>query len=428
MTPLGELLAHPLAVVSARAPSGQLVTAVQVPGAQTVEIRVGVQLARRSDSDAAHAEVVGRCVAAHPALRRRLGLLGSDVSAGADHRRLTVAATATVEGWTETLTVLAQDLADPDPGADAVRLACGAAARGALRALASTGMQGRAALHHLIWSDHAPSRFDVPSAAALGAVAPGSLRDFARHRFGTALAAVVVGGPAPARETWERAAAALSSWTSAAVPDEVTVLPPQGPFASAVVDGAAPGRAGLRLMLPSPGRTSPGYAAARLAAAVAAGGPASRLHRRLRDEDGLVYSVNHSTETVARTVLDVVDLDLRSGDVEAAVAAVADTLRAPPDDAEVERVRRRVLGSLLVARTSLAATVGSLADLTSDGLDPGWTDRHAQAVADVPAAEVRADAAARLRTDRAWGALVTDTAADPAPTLQLTTTTGRTPR
>lgn len=408
MTALAGLTTRPLETVSGDAPGGQALTAVRVPGARTAEMRVVVALPRASDAEAAHADVLGHCLLAAPDVQERLGTLGTDASAGADPRRLTVAASATLEGWTGTLAALTAVLADPDPTPDAVGLACGATARGALLALMHPGHLARSAVHHLIWGHGAPSRFDVPSSAALGEVSAGSLRRFAHHRLGTAPAHVVVGGPDPAAETWDRAAAALTGWTTSATPPAVAPLPRRGPFARTLVGGGAPGRSRLRLAMPSPARHEPGYAAARLSAAVLAGGPASRLYRRLRDELGLVYSVNHATETVAGEVLDIVDVDLRTADVEEAVAALADALTAPPTEEEVERVRRRVLGSQLVARSSLAATVGALADLRAEGLDQAWSDRYTAALAHVPVVEVQADAVSRVRPERSWSALVTD--------------------
>lgn len=407
MTALDQLTVAPLDLVSERAPGGQLLTAVHVPGARTVELRVHLALPRGGDDDSAHAEVLGRCVLATPDTARRAALLGAQVSAGADPRRLTVAASCTLDGWRATLAVLVEALAEPRTTPDAVRLASGATARTALRGLASTGMIARTALHRLVWGDRAPSRFDVPSPAALGGVSAESLTAFARERLGATLVSVVVGGPLVPRATWESAAGALGAWSTSATRAEPADLPPPRPPGSTTVEGVLPGRAGLRLMAPSPGRDHPGYPAARLSAAVLAGGPASRLSRSLRDELGLVYGVNHSTETVAREVFDVVDLELRATDVAAALEAVTEALRAPPSHEEVRRVRRRSLGAQLVARSSLAATVGSVADLVADGLGPTWLDEHARALAAVPTEAVQADAAARLRPGAGWRALVT---------------------
>lgn len=423
----------PLALVSQPAPGGQVLTAVHVPGARTVELRVVVSLPRRDDSDSAHAEVLGRCLLAAPETARRVGLLGAQVSAGADPRRLTVAASAPLDGWRTTLTLLVEALAGPQATADAVRLACGATARSALRALSSTGMVARAALHRMIWGDLAPSRFDVPTPAALGEVSAASVTAFAQDRLSSSAVSVVVGGPLAPRDTWEEAARALGAWTTVTNPAAAAGLhpadlssadlPPPGPPASTVVEGAVPGRAGLRLMVSSPGRQDPGYAAARLSAAVLAGGPASRVSRSLRDELGLVYGVNHSTETVGREVFDVVDLELREPDVDAALAALQSVVQQPPSHEEVRRVRRRALGNQLVARSSLAATVGSVADLVADGLGPTWLDQHAVAVAETATEAVQADAAARLRPDAGWRALVTPARPTPAAAPHATTTT-----
>ena len=408
--PSADLLTvAPLDLVSARTPGGQLLTAVHVPGARSVEIRLSVAMPRLDDSDSAHAEVLGRCLLAAPGTARRVGLLGGQVSAGADPRRLTVAASCIVDGWSTTLGLLVGALADPRATPDAVRLASGATARAAMRALASPGMVARGALHGMLWGDRAPSRFDVPSPAALGGVSAASVTAFAQRRLAGAHVSVVVGGPSLPRVAWETAASALGTWSTSATRAEPADLPPPGAPGTTVVEGAAPGRAALRLMLRSPGREHPGYPAARLTAAVLAGGPASRLSRSLRDELGLVYGVNHSTETVAREVFDVVDLELRERDVDTAREALADALRPPPTDDEVRRVRRRVLGSQLVGRSSLAATVGSVADLVADGLGPTWLDDHAAAVAALPAGAVQADAAARLEPDAGWCAVVTPT-------------------
>ena len=434
MTALDQLTVAPLDLVSEGAPGGQLLTAVHVPGARTVEVRVHLALPRGGDDDSAHAEVLGRCLLAARETARRAALLGAQVSAGADPRRLTVAASCTLDGWQATLALLVEALAEPRTTPDAVRLASGATARTALRGLASTGMIARTALHRLVWGDRAPSRFDVPTPAALGGVTVESVIAFAQQRLGATLVSVVVGGPLAPRDAWERAASALGVWSTSATRAEPADLPPPGPPGSTTVEGVLPGRAGLRMMVPSPGRDLPGYPAARLSAAVLAGGPASRLSRSLRDELGLVYGVNHSTETVGREVFDVVDLELRATDVAAALEAVTEALRAPPSDEEVRRVRRRSLGSQLVARSSLAATVGSVADLVADGLAPTWLDEHALALAAVPTEAVQADAVARLRHDAGWRALVTPAGdsppgappphSSPAATPAPTTSTG----
>src|SRR5699024_9409999 len=91
-----------------RTPGGQVLTAVRVPGARTAELRVVIPVARRSDPDAAHADVLGHALLTNPAVQHRFGLLGTDATAGADPQRLTVAASATLDGWVTTLSALAE--------------------------------------------------------------------------------------------------------------------------------------------------------------------------------------------------------------------------------------------------------------------------------------------------------------------------------
>lgn len=422
MSPAASLLERPSspALVSDRTPGGQWLTAVRVPGARTVEMRVSLPLVRRSDGDAAHSEVLARCLLADPGAQRELGVLGTDAAAGASPGRLTVAAAATVDGWQPSLRILAGLLTTVAPTAPVLRLACGAAARGAMHAVASPALLGRAALHRLIWGSSRPSRFDVPSPEALGEVSQHSLERFARHRLATAPAHVVVCGPRPARETWHRTVEALAAWRLDHAQHQPVALPAAGAFGCTTTSGGPAGRALVRLMFPAPRRDDPGYATARLSAAVLAGGPASRLHRRLRDERGLVYSVSHATETVARDVFDVIEVELRDADVSAATDEITAALTDLPTEAEVARARRRVLGAQLVSRSSVAATAGSLADLTSEGLAPTWPNSHATDLAAATTDDVRSDANRRLRPGRGWGVLVTADV-DSAPPSTATT-------
>lgn len=412
---LAALSPPPLDVTTRVLASGGEVWAARSQGADVVELRLDVAMPRFCDLEAAHAEVMAGALLGDRELRRRFHTQGCDATVAVDSRRLRVSVAVPAESWVDVLDLVLRNLAEVSEAG--LARGRGSASRRAMATLCHPALVVRAAQHHHIWAERSPSRFDVPTPISLGAVTAETLRAFMRSRVRAAAVRISVCGPHSPNELAERCAEKLELALARESPTDRGVEDPQtlasragaGPALVEVPRGAAAiatGHSRLRVMLPSPQRTDPAYAVSRLAAGVMVSGAASRLHRRLRDERALVYSVGHSTETVGEHVFDVLDLDLRREHVPGTVDEIGAAMLEVPRGPEVEGCRRRLVGAQTVARVSSAAVASSLADLAAAGLADTWSDAHVAALCRATVDEVAAHAHHRWRPERAWIAVV----------------------
>lgn len=144
-----------------------------------------------------------------------------------------------------------------------------------------------------------------------------------------------------------------------------------------------------------------------LLAAVLGGGESSRLVRELRDEQQRVTSINAFNYSASwGEGFFAVDCELadpeQSQAVRAAVAAQLDRLRVEPvTDAELARVKRRVLASSVMSGQTASGRAGELASDVIAAADPDYHARYAAAVQGLTAADLTAAAAALLNPDGA---------------------------
>jgi len=219
---------------------------------------------------------------------------------------------------------------------------------------------------------------------------------------------VVAGDIEPAEAISEMAA----RWADVPAADLPELsFPASGPRAAAepvTVEGAAAvSRQRERLLWPGVKLGAEHDFALDLLAAVLGGGESSRLVRELRDEQQRVTRINafnYSAHWGAGFF--GVDYELaapaQSDAVRAAVAAQLDRLRVEPvTDAELARVKRRVLASAVMSGQTAAGRAGELAGDVIAAADPDYHARYAAAVQDLTASDLTAAAAALLNPDGA---------------------------
>ena len=144
-----------------------------------------------------------------------------------------------------------------------------------------------------------------------------------------------------------------------------------------------------------------------LLAAVLGGGESSRLVRELRDEQQRVTSISafnysaHWGEGFFGVDCELAD-PAQSEAVRAAVAAQLDRLRVEPvTEAELARVKRRVLAASVMSGQTAAGRAGELAGDVIAAADPDYHARYAAAVQGLTPADLTAAAAALLDPDDA---------------------------
>jgi predicted Zn-dependent peptidase len=207
----------------------------------------------------------------------------------------------------------------------------------------------------MLWPDHPLGQ---PTIGTLESIASFDRDDLVRHmerfyRPGNAL--LVAAGRVDARELFHAAGQHLSIWEPAPTP----VMPPprekqSEPQSLFVAD--ADSQAHLHLAFRAISRHDPGLPALRLIRRILCGSGSSRLHLNLREQHGIVYSVDASLAAYQDTGYFSIELSTAPENLHRAVAeCLKELLRLvtqPVPDDELDRVRQSYFYELDYSRDS----------------------------------------------------------------------------
>ncbi|MES2639165.1 MAG: insulinase family protein [Myxococcota bacterium] len=259
------------------------------------------------------------------------------------------------------------------------------------------------AFGRLTWPEGHPYRLD--RAAAAFRVQRAAVREAWRVVVAEAPVSVVVAGdvvPADVLPLVEVAYGGLGGRTEA-----VSVAAPAATTTRRVlVDAPGANQALVSLGWPSPTQADADHAAYTLAFQALAGGFASRLNLRLREDDGLTYRVDGAYVAEAGYGWSEIELATDPDQVARVLARLSEELdRARTGgftDEEVTAARHRLWVQGATETSTLAGVARMLWRDRRAGREPGASMIHLSMYQDVSLAEVGAAAAAWLAGPRTW--------------------------
>ncbi len=334
------------------------------------------------------------------AFQKALDEIGADESAGTSFSVRVLS-----DHFEQGVRLLAQNLLEPalpEAGFEVVKREVAAAVRGEIE---SPAYRARRALRSALYPKDDPSlRQAVPS--TVGALTLADVKAYRDSVFRPDLATVVVIGDVEPDRAKEAIAAAFGAW-KAAGPKPETELPPvpgNGPSASVVPDA---GRVQDEVTLAETvgiTREHPDYYPLKLANGVLSGAfYATRLYRDLREQAGLVYSVDSVLDAGKTRSLFAVFYACDPPNVAKARALVERDLRdlreRPVTPAELLRAKTLLIRQVSLSESSLDGIAHGLLGRGQEGLPLDEPVRAAMRYREMTAEEVRSAFARWIRPD-----------------------------
>lgn len=397
--------------------SGLRVAAIRHPSVPTVELRLAVPLGGTDPAHAATAELLTAVLLGGaddgpggPAdTDVALGRVGATLRATVTPRQLTVQGTVATDGLSVMLSVLGSCLAEPRRSTDEVRDHRTRLLHRIRSYRAQPAVAAREAMFVHCFPDHPLSR-EVPSPETVATVTAAdvlALHTRAVVPRGSRLLLVGDLDPEAAIATAEQA---LRTWTSPGAAAAMAAVPAPVPGVSV---HSRPGsrQAQIRILTAIPGVEEPGHTAALLANLLLGGYPGARLPERLRERDGLTYSVASWIADYPGRSVQVVSLDTAPHQADTALSALRDELSRlaagePAAAREITAARGNHLGVSLVRFATQRGIADSLNLLPVDTPLVTWLPAELKAAEQATDAEVHA-AAQHLGTADFGGVVLT---------------------
>ena len=318
---------------------------------------------------------------------------GGDISASSRADSIFVQAEVLASRTDAALAVLADLLQNATFPEDEFEIARSNAADSLRAQEASPGFLGNRALYKALFGDH-PYGTISATQASLAALTPADLRREYARRFRPDQALLVcVGDFDPARMN-AAIQASLGKWTAPA--GEAVPAPPAPPTSSphAMFTLARPHSVQTTLMVAilGPARSSPDYAAVRVANAIYGGMFGSRVIRNVREDKGYSYSPFSFVTTRRTTGVIISQADVRNPVTGASLNELTYELNrmatTEPTEDELNTAHRFLVGNRAISLQSRASVASQLAALWVDGLPPDELGRESERFEKVTAKDV----------------------------------------
>jgi len=201
----------------------------------------------------------------------------------------------------------------------------------------------------LIWPDHPLGKPTVGTLESIASFSEEDLREHLGHYYRPGNAVLVAAGKVDHAEVLRAAEANFGRWEAGQRPPTVPFTAGQvAPRWQFVADEDS--QVHLQMAFRGISLRDPRLMTLRLLRRLLSGGGSSRLHLKLREEMGVVYSVDAAISAYADTGSFSLDFSTAPENLETAVAATFEELRRivtePVDEGELERVRRSCLYEL----------------------------------------------------------------------------------
>ena len=208
---------------------------------------------------------------------------------------------------------------------------------------------------HILWPDHPLGRPTIGFPDSIAAIESVDLTDHLRSYYTPANAVIVAAGAINAPAFFQTAENAFSTWCGAPPPESLHCTEQiAGPQLSFVADSDS--QIHVQFAFRGFSRSDQRLTACRLLRRLLTGGGSSRLHLLLREQLGIVYSVDGALAAYDETGAMTIEFSTAPDNVPTAVTAVLDELRrltgAPLDQSELQRIKQGYFYDLDYSRDS----------------------------------------------------------------------------
>lgn len=394
--------------------SGLRVLAVRMPAVPMVELRLRIPFGGDDPRHPARAEVLAETLLTGTERRDRvavdtdLALVGGELSTVVDPEELDIRGGGLAAGLDTLLDVLADALTGASYPADEVARERDRLVERLTVARAQPGVIAREALQRHRYGDH-PYAHEMPLAEDVAAVTPEDVRALHTQAVLPAGATLVLVGDIDPDRAVASAERVLGGWESPRRAVEMRALPPVTGGDLRLVHRPGAVQSQLRLSAQSVERTDPRYPALQLANLAFGGYFSSRLVENVREEKGYTYHARSSPEFTRSGATLLVETDTATEVTAPALLEIRYELArlgvVPPDESEVDTVRRYAIGSLLTGTASQSGFASQLAALAAVGLGVDWLREHPERLAAVTTDQV-AEAALEFFAPTAYTGVV----------------------
>jgi predicted Zn-dependent peptidase len=260
---------------------------------------------------------------------------------------------------------------------------------------AEPGFLGRRALYRAMFGDH-PYGIVAPTQDSIAKATAAELREQYEKRFRPDRTLLVATGDFEVADLEKTIRADFGTWrpaNSSPLPD--TPAPAYSPSRTIVyVPRANSVQTALYLGAMAVNRAQPDYAATEVANAMYGGMFGSRLTDNIREDKGYTYSPGSRLISRSQAGILATRADVRNPVTGASFNEITYELNrmatTAPEEAEIERARRYLLGSIAIELQSRASVARSLANLWIASLPPGELGALTEKIAKVSASDVEA--------------------------------------
>ncbi len=260
---------------------------------------------------------------------------------------------------------------------------------------AEPGFLGRRALYRAMFGDH-PYGIIAPTRESIKQTTAAELRAEYARRFRPDRALLVATGDFESADFEKTIRADFGSWRSAASAAPAEPAAPAYSTSRTVVYVPRPNsvQTALYLGAVAANEAQPDYAAAEVANAMYGGMFGSRLIDNIREDKGYTYSPGSRLVSRSQAGILATRADVRNPVTGASFNEITYELNrmatTAPEDSEIDRARRYLLGSIAIRLQARAAVARSLANLWVSSLPPAELGALTEKISKVTAADVQA--------------------------------------
>ena len=260
---------------------------------------------------------------------------------------------------------------------------------------ASPDFIGRRALYRALFGNH-PYAVTAPTEESIGKTTPEELRREYARRFRPDRTLIVAVGDFSEQSLASSIRASLGAWRSSSEPAPINSEKPAPVVSKTVsyVPRANSVQTTLYFGTLGPTRADGDYAATRVANAIYGGMFGSRLINNIREDKGYTYSPFAMVQAKHSTGLLISRADVRNPVTGASFNEMTYELNrmasTAPEDEEIQRAKRYLLGSLAISLQSRAAGARQLANLWIDSLPPDELGAQGQKIEKVTGPDIQA--------------------------------------
>ena len=418
LPPLGEQrVATDLSTVDTVLSNGLRLIAVREAAVPLIEMRLRIPFAGADRMHAARAEVLAATLLSGTERRDRvavdtdLALVGADLDVGVDPERLSISGNALSTGFDTMLDVVADVLTAAAHQDNEVVLERDRLVERITVARAQPGTIAREALQKHRYGDH-PFTQEMPQADDVATVIPDEVRALHKVAVLPRGSVLVLVGDLDLDRVVAQVESALGGWVSDATAVVLPDLPEVVGGNLLLVHRPGAVQSQIRMSAQAVPRTDPRYPALQLANLAFGGFFSSRLVENIREDKGYTYHARSSLEFTPSGATLLLDTDTASAATAAALLEIRYELGrlglTPPNESEVDTVRRYAIGSLLLSTSSQSGLASQLAALAVLGLGADYLAAHPARLAKVTTDEITKAALEFFAPSRFTGVVVGD--------------------